>query len=115
MVAITVYGVPLAPVTPSKYLGRVLSASYNNWTEVFYNLRRAQKKWERLSRVLYDADRTLPRYLEGVVFFLESLLRIRFLVKGCLGGASNWTNLQVHFLHRHVRDTIVILEEGNQP
>ena len=50
-----------------------------------------------------------------LVFFLERLLRIRFLVEGCLGGASNWTNLQVHFLHRHVWDTIVILEEGNQP
>ena len=32
-----------------------------------------------------------------------------------MGEASNRTNLQVHFAHRHLRDTIVILEEGNQP
>ena len=29
--------------------------------------------------------------------------------EGCLGGASNGTNLQVKFLHRHLQDTIVIL------
>ena len=32
-----------------------------------------------------------------------------------MGGASNWTNLRVHFAHRHARNTIVILEEGNRP
>ena len=24
-------------------------------------------------------------------------------------------DLRVHFVHRHVRDTLVVLEEGNQP
>ena len=43
------------------------------------------------------------------------LLRLRCPVEGCLGGASNRSNLPVHFAHRHVRDTIVILEEGNRP
>ena len=33
----------------------------------------------------------------------------------CLGGASNWTNVRVHFVHRHARETTVILEEGNRP
>ena len=42
-------------------------------------------------------------------------MRIRCLVEGCLGEASNSTNLRVHFAHRHVQDTIVIMEEGNQP
>ena len=36
------------------------------------------------------------------------------LVEGCLGGASIWTILRIHFSHRHLWDTIVILEEGNQ-
>ena len=37
------------------------------------------------------------------------------LVDGCLGGTSNRSNLQVHFSHRHVRDTALILEKGNWP
>ena len=45
----------------------------------------------------------------------KSLRRIQCLVEGCLGGASNWTNLRVHFAHHHVRNTIVIMEEGNRP
>ena len=32
-----------------------------------------------------------------------------------MGGASNRTNLRVQFSQRHVRETIVILEEGNRP
>ena len=43
------------------------------------------------------------------------MLQIRSPLEGGLGGASNHTNLRVHFAHRHVRDTIVILAEGNQP
>ena len=33
--------------------------------------------------------------------------------RGVLGGASIQTNLWIHFAHLHVRDKIVILEEGN--
>ena len=33
-----------------------------------------------------------------------------FPVQGCLVGASNRTNLRVHFAHCHAQDTIVILE-----
>ena len=36
-------------------------------------------------------------------------------VEGCSGRASTWTSMRVHFWHRHVRDTVVILEEGNLP
>ena len=32
-----------------------------------------------------------------------------------MGGDSNRTNLQVHFAHQYVWETIVILGEGNQP
>ena len=42
-------------------------------------------------------------------------MRLRCLVAGFLGGASSCTNLWIYFSHRHVRDTIVILEEGNHP
>ena len=37
------------------------------------------------------------------------------LVEVCLGRAATRTSMQVHFLHRHVLDTVVILEEGNPP
>ena len=43
------------------------------------------------------------------------MLPLRCPLDGCLGGDINRTNLRVHSVHRHVRDTIVILEEGNQP
>ena len=36
-------------------------------------------------------------------------------VKGCRGKAVTWTSIQVHFLQQHVRDNVVILEEGNLP
>ena len=40
--------------------------------------------------------------------------KVAFLVKGCMGGVSR-DNLRVHFLHHHIHDTILILEEGNCP
>ena len=36
-------------------------------------------------------------------------------VEGCIGRASTRAAVKVHFWHRHVRDTVVILEEGNLP
>ena len=38
-----------------------------------------------------------------------------YLVEGCRGRAATWTEIRVHFLHRHVQDTVIILEEGNLP
>ena len=37
------------------------------------------------------------------------------LVEGCPGRAVTRTAMRVHFLHRHVRDTVVILEEVTPP
>ena len=51
-VAITAYGTILDPVTPLKYLGRVISTVDNNWPAVVRNLRRARKNWAWLTRVL---------------------------------------------------------------
>ena len=36
-------------------------------------------------------------------------------VEGCSGRVSRRTAMRVHFCHRHVRDTVVILEESNLP
>ena len=47
--------------------------------------------------------------------FKKYQMWIRCLVEGCLGEESNWTNLQVHFVHHHVKKKIVIMEEGKQP
>ena len=49
------------------------------------------------------------------VSFPKRMLRLRCPVEECLGGASNRANPWVHFVHRRMWDTIVILEEENQP
>ena len=36
-------------------------------------------------------------------------------VEGCPGVAATRAAMRVHFMHRHVHDTVVILEEGNLP
>ena len=36
-------------------------------------------------------------------------------VEGCLGALATRTAMRVHFVHRHVHDTVVMLEEGNLP
>ena len=36
-------------------------------------------------------------------------------VEGCLGVSETQAAMRVHFVHRHVHDTVVILEEGNLP
>ena len=41
--------------------------------------------------------------------------RRQCLVEGCLGVSETRAVMRVHFVHRHVHDTVVILEEGNLP
>ena len=36
-------------------------------------------------------------------------------VEGCPGRVATRMEMQVHFLHRHFQDTVVILEESNLP
>ena len=50
--ALTAYGIPLVPISSFKYLGITLLASYDDWTAVVRNLKRAHKKWARLAWVL---------------------------------------------------------------
>ena len=44
-----------------------------------------------------------------------ALTRLKYPVEGFQGGATRQTKLWVHFVHHHVRDVVIILEEGNQP
>ena len=37
------------------------------------------------------------------------------LFKGCRGKAETRTAMGVHFLHSHVWDTVIIMEEGHLP
>ena len=41
--------------------------------------------------------------------------RRRCMVERCPGVLATRAAMRVHFLHRHVHDTVVILEEGNLP
>ena len=47
-----VYGRLLVAVLEFKYLGRFLTASYDNMPVVVGNLRKARKRWYRMSRIL---------------------------------------------------------------
>ena len=38
-----------------------------------------------------------------------------FIVGGYKGQVTTRTNLLIHFVHCHMGDTVVILEEGNRP
>ena len=46
------YGKPLETVSTFKYLGRVMTAGDDDWTEVAGNLLKVRKSWGRLSRIL---------------------------------------------------------------
>ena len=39
----------------------------------------------------------------------------RFPVEGCQGELATRTSIRVHFVHRHVLNTVVMLAEGNFP
>ena len=46
------YRQPLTNTRDLKYLGRFLSANDYDWPMVVANLRKVQKKWTRVSRIL---------------------------------------------------------------
>ena len=46
------YWAPIESVSELKYLGRILTATDNNWRAVVGNLRKARRSWGRLSMVL---------------------------------------------------------------
>ena len=46
------YGQPMEAVSEFWYLGRILTATDNDWTEVAGNIKKARRSWGRLARVL---------------------------------------------------------------
>ena len=48
----TAYGEELEQVSTFRYLGRPLSATDNDWPALYWNLRKARKRWAQVSRVL---------------------------------------------------------------
>ena len=50
--AFEAYGAPIGSVLEFKYLGRILTATDDDWPAVIGNLRTASRSWRRLSRVL---------------------------------------------------------------
>ena len=46
------YGVPIKSVSEFKYLGRILTATDDDWPAVVGNLRKERRSWGRLSRLL---------------------------------------------------------------
>ena len=60
------HGRPLKTVTSFKYMERILTEVDNDWPTEAGNLKKAQKSWERLTRILgQDGDN--PR-VSGVFF-----------------------------------------------
>ena len=49
------------------------------------------------------------------IIFPAKIGRRRCPVKGCPGVSATRAAMRVHFVHRHVHKTVVILEEGNLP
>ena len=50
--AFQAYGIPLETFVLFKYLGRVLTPGDDDWPEVVGNLKKAQKRWARLTSIL---------------------------------------------------------------
>ena len=50
-----------------------------------------------------------------MIFFPTKGGRRKCPVEGCPGVSETQAAMRVHFVHRHVHDTVVILEEGNLP
>jgi hypothetical protein len=49
------------------------------------------------------------------VSFPKTVSKIDCPIEGCPGRATSRANLHIHFIHRHARDTLAILEEGTFP
>ena len=67
---------------------------------------------QRRQRKTPKEDRAPQEYR---MYFPEKGGPQRCPVEGCPGKLATRTAMRVHFVHRHVLDTVVILEEGNSP
>jgi hypothetical protein len=64
---------------------------------------------------LYEPAPAVGLPAEYRVSFPKTVSKIDCPIEGCPGRATSRANLRVHFMHRHARDTLVILEEGSFP
>ena len=68
--AFEVYGEQLKTVPSFKYLGRILTAGYDDWPAVAENLGKARKSWGQLQRILSREGankRVLENFFKAVV------------------------------------------------
>ena len=49
------------------------------------------------------------------MYFLSAEVPQNFPVEGCRGRSETRAELMLHFLHRHIRDNVVILEDDKLP
>ena len=63
--AFRVYVHPLETVKSFKYVGRLFTATDDNWSAVIVNLQKVQKSWYLLSKILgrEGADPIMPGFL----------------------------------------------------
>ena len=66
-----------------------------------------RRHWETIAPVRYPCTYTLA--------FPTTWGLRNFPIEGCLGQAATQTAMQVHLFHRHIWDTVIILEEVNLP
>ena len=75
------YGRPLVAVSEFKYLGRVLTASDDDWTAVVGNSSNSRKRWTRMLRIL-GREGADPQTLE---FVYKAVVQATLLF-----GAESW-------------------------
>ena len=86
--AFTVYGIPLAQVTYFKNLGRIFTASDDDWPAVASNLRKARREWAQLKRVLVwegADDRALGQIYLAVVQSVMMYGSETWVMTPCIG------------------------------
>ena len=71
------YRQPLEAMNYFKYLGRVLTVSYDDWPEVVSKFRKTQRKWVRMSRILVQEGSDYRNY--GIFYNAEVHETLLFL------------------------------------
>ena len=79
--AFSVYGHPLIMVMYFKYLGRLPSASDDDWPEVIRNLTKVWAVWQRMLRIL-SMERAR---LQVSIYFSKSIIQLVMLF-----GVETW-------------------------
>ena len=75
------YGQPLENVSSFKYLGRWLTENDSDWQAVTGNLKKARKKWGRISRILVQ---------EGADAKTSGMFHVAVVQQILLYGSESW-------------------------